>query len=218
MKLIINKVERFVLDNCESMKVGIFGISFKDNTRDSREAPSIYIAEKLLERDINVLLNAIQEIGAKVDRIDAHTVKINGSFIRDFNVDNEFIRKIRASYYLIGALLGWLAQLALFNLLQDLLPAQIPPGSLWPALAGMATGLVALAGFALPPLAALGRVPPLRVLRRDLLPVPASSSIRARKSSTMRPTRRATSTPSPSARAAASAFTAAACCPPCIKS
>ena len=40
-------------------------------------------------RDINVLLNAIQEIGAKVDRIDAHTVKINGSFIRDFNVVNE---------------------------------------------------------------------------------------------------------------------------------
>lgn len=57
-------------------------------------------------RDINVLLNAIQEIGAKVERVDAHTVKINGSFIRDLNVDNEFIRKIRASYYLIGALLG----------------------------------------------------------------------------------------------------------------
>lgn len=76
---------------------------------------------------------------------------------------------------LVGALLGWLAQLALFALLHDLLPAQIPPGGLWPALAGMATGLVALAGFALPPLAALGRVPPLRVLRRDLLPVPASS-------------------------------------------
>ena len=57
-------------------------------------------------RDTNVLLNAIQEIGAKVERIDAHTVKINGSFIRDLNVDNEYIRKIRASYYLIGALLG----------------------------------------------------------------------------------------------------------------
>lgn len=57
-------------------------------------------------RDINVLLNAIQEIGAKVERLDAHTVKINGSFIRDLNVDNEYIRKIRASYYLIGALLG----------------------------------------------------------------------------------------------------------------
>ena len=57
-------------------------------------------------RDINVLLQAIAEIGAMVDRIDAHTVKINGSFIKDVTVDNEFIRRIRASYYLIGALLG----------------------------------------------------------------------------------------------------------------
>lgn len=75
-------------------------------------------------RDINVLLNAIQEIGAKVDRIDAHTVKINGSFIRDFNVDNEYIRKIRASYYLIGALLGKYkrAEVALESLLLHVRP------------------------------------------------------------------------------------------------
>lgn len=57
-------------------------------------------------RDINVLLQAIEEIGAKVERVNEHKVKINGSFIRDVSVDNEFIRKIRASYYLIGALLG----------------------------------------------------------------------------------------------------------------
>lgn len=57
-------------------------------------------------RDINVLLQAIEEIGAKVERVDEHKVKINGSFICGVNVDNEFIRKIRASYYLIGALLG----------------------------------------------------------------------------------------------------------------
>jgi putative ABC transport system permease protein len=74
-----------------------------------------------------------------------------------------------------GAILGWVAQLGLFALLQNLLPATVPPGGLLPALAGMGTGLVALAGFALPPLAALGRVPPLRVLRRDMLPIPASS-------------------------------------------
>ena len=74
-----------------------------------------------------------------------------------------------------GALLGWLAQLGLFALLHDLLPADVPPGGLMPAIAGMGTGLVALAGFALPPLAALGRVPPLRVLRRDMLPIPAST-------------------------------------------
>ena len=57
-------------------------------------------------RDINVLLEAIQEIGAKVDRIDRHTVKINGSTIREVSVDDEYIRRIRASYYFIGALLG----------------------------------------------------------------------------------------------------------------
>lgn len=57
-------------------------------------------------RDINVLLQAISEIGAKVERVNEHKVRINGSFIQDVRVDNEFIRKIRASYYLIGALLG----------------------------------------------------------------------------------------------------------------
>ena len=57
-------------------------------------------------RDINVLLQAIEEIGAYVERVDIHKVKINGSFIRGVNVDNQYIRRIRASYYLIGALLG----------------------------------------------------------------------------------------------------------------
>lgn len=57
-------------------------------------------------RDINVLLQAIEEIGAKVERVDRHTVKINGSNIHSMNINYEFIRKIRASYYLLGALLG----------------------------------------------------------------------------------------------------------------
>ncbi len=75
----------------------------------------------------------------------------------------------------VGALLGWAAQHGLFFLLRELVVSEVPPATLWPALAGIATGLVALAGFALPPLAALGRVPPLRVLRRDILPVPPST-------------------------------------------
>lgn len=57
-------------------------------------------------RDINVLLEAIQEIGASVDRIDRHTVRINAEKIKEVSVDDEYIRKIRASYYFIGALLG----------------------------------------------------------------------------------------------------------------
>ena len=57
-------------------------------------------------RDINVLLEDMQQIGAQTDRIDRHTVKINGSHIGDYSVDYEYIKKIRASYYLLGALLG----------------------------------------------------------------------------------------------------------------
>ena len=57
-------------------------------------------------RDINVLLEAMEEIGAQVERVDRHTVKINGSHIGNFSVDYEYIKKIRASYYLLGALLG----------------------------------------------------------------------------------------------------------------
>lgn len=57
-------------------------------------------------RDINALLQAMGDIGAKIDRLDAHTVKINGSFVKDVPVDYESMKKIRASYYLLGALLG----------------------------------------------------------------------------------------------------------------
>lgn len=57
-------------------------------------------------RDINIMIQAIREIGAYVDRVDEHTVRINGSTIQSRIVDNESIRKIRASYYLLGALLG----------------------------------------------------------------------------------------------------------------
>lgn len=56
--------------------------------------------------DINVLLQAIASIGATVQRIDRNTVKINGKNIHSFCIDDDFIRKIRASYYLLGALLG----------------------------------------------------------------------------------------------------------------
>lgn len=56
--------------------------------------------------DINVLLEAVAAIGARVDRTSRHSVVINGSGIRSVDVEYEYIKKIRASYYLLGALLG----------------------------------------------------------------------------------------------------------------
>lgn len=57
-------------------------------------------------RDISVMISAIQEIGAGVERLDKHTVRITGKTIRAVRVDYDSIKKIRASYYLLGALLG----------------------------------------------------------------------------------------------------------------
>lgn len=56
--------------------------------------------------DVRVLLDAIESIGAIVERLDSHTVRINGALINDVNVEEDAIRKIRGSYYLVGALLG----------------------------------------------------------------------------------------------------------------
>lgn len=57
-------------------------------------------------RDINVLLQAIESIGVVVQRIDRHTVKMNASQIHSLLIEDDYIKKIRASYYLLGALLG----------------------------------------------------------------------------------------------------------------
>ena len=57
--------------------------------------------------DTRTLLKAIENIGATVGFKDEHTVVICGKGVREGQpVDDEYIRKIRASYYLIGALLG----------------------------------------------------------------------------------------------------------------
>ena len=57
-------------------------------------------------RDTNVLMQAMESIGVIIQRMDRHTVKINASQINDLVIEDDFIKKIRASYYLLGALLG----------------------------------------------------------------------------------------------------------------
>ncbi len=57
-------------------------------------------------KDINVILDSIAEIGARVERISRHKVKINAGRLHSTCLDNESIKKIRAAYYPIGSLLG----------------------------------------------------------------------------------------------------------------
>lgn len=73
--------------------------------------------------DIDVLLQAIEDIGAKVERVQKNTVLINGSKIHTQSVDFDYARKIRGSYYLVGALLGK------FNKSQVVLPGGCNIGS-----------------------------------------------------------------------------------------
>ena len=56
--------------------------------------------------DINVMLDAISEIGATVQRIDRHTVRINASTVQNMSIEYDSMKKIRGSYYFLGALLG----------------------------------------------------------------------------------------------------------------
>lgn len=76
---------------------------------------------------------------------------------------------------IIGAFIGWLVQIGLFKLLSGLVNDTLPSGGVKPALAGIMTGLITLAGFAIPPLASLGNTPPIRVLRQDIFPTPIRS-------------------------------------------
>ncbi len=56
--------------------------------------------------DINVMLNTMQDIGAAVEHLSRHRIMLNARDINNLIVENEEIKKIRASYYLLGALLG----------------------------------------------------------------------------------------------------------------
>jgi putative ABC transport system permease protein len=68
----------------------------------------------------------------------------------------------------VGVALGFALHFVFVRLLAGLLEAQLPPPGAWPALLGFGVGLTLLLGFGLPPVLQLARVPPLRVLRRDV--------------------------------------------------
>jgi len=74
-----------------------------------------------------------------------------------------------------GCVVGLIAQQGIYFIIKDMFPVALPLPGVGPALLGFAAGLVTLAGFALVPILRLRSVPPLRVLRRDLAPLPAAA-------------------------------------------
>jgi putative ABC transport system permease protein len=76
-----------------------------------------------------------------------------------------------------GVVLGFAVHFVFVLLLAGLLDARLPAASWWPALFGLGVGLTLLVAFGLPPVLQLARVPPLRVIRRDVGGLKASSAL-----------------------------------------
>jgi putative ABC transport system permease protein len=76
---------------------------------------------------------------------------------------------------LAGCMIGFAAQEVLARIHAGLFATRLPAPSLRPVAIGVATGLILLVGFALPALLRLKSVPPARVLRRDLGPLPVGA-------------------------------------------
>lgn len=69
---------------------------------------------------------------------------------------------------LVGWLFGWLLQALFVVVIANILGVSLPEASLDPYVVGLVTGLVCVICFALPPIWSLQKIPPLRVLRRDI--------------------------------------------------
>ena len=67
---------------------------------------TVYIDNMPDEADTNVMLQAMESIGVLIKRTGRHSVTINASQVSSYRIENEFIKKIRASYYMLGAFLG----------------------------------------------------------------------------------------------------------------
>ncbi len=57
-------------------------------------------------KDVNHILEIMRQLGAKYEKIDRNTIEIDGSEVNRWIAEYEIVKRMRASYYLVGALLG----------------------------------------------------------------------------------------------------------------
>ena len=74
------------------------GALLSNETVEIENVPDLY--------DTNVMMDALRELGAYVEKVDRHTVRINGAGVSKTELDNDDLKKIRGSYYFAGSLLG----------------------------------------------------------------------------------------------------------------
>ncbi len=104
-------MEQFVVQGGHRLH-GEVGISGAKNAALGLLAAAVMADEDVFIRnipdveDVNILLEAIKDTGAQVERISRHEVRLNGSTIRNCVVDDAYIRQMRGGYYMLGALLG----------------------------------------------------------------------------------------------------------------
>lgn len=106
-----SSMERYVINGGKPLK-GLVPVYGAKNAALALIAAAILTEEPVIINnlpdvsDINVLLEAISQIGARVERLSRHQVRIVGATVNSHQVNYDYISKIRASYYLLGALLG----------------------------------------------------------------------------------------------------------------
>ncbi|MGD2168132.1 MAG: ABC transporter permease, partial [Gammaproteobacteria bacterium] len=118
---------------------------------------------------VAVAMSARRFVSRRLDAVAL--MKCIGAQYRDvlrLNLTQLFILVIVAA--VLGSIAGFVAQFGLTALLADFVEAALPPARITGAAVGPLTAVMIAVGFALPPLLQLGKVPPARVLRKDIEP------------------------------------------------